>query len=61
MNEKYRIIYNTYSKRYEMDGQDLHCRETLDLFINNKWYSARVEFDSEEVKSLLSDLNIFIT
>ena len=47
------MIYNHDSKRYELDGDDLHCGDCIEVLIFNalsekaEWIETRIEYNGE--------------
>jgi len=50
---KGRLGYNSENDRYGVllmdlwEDEGLHCGETLEILLDGKWQSDRIEFDSE--------------
>lgn len=43
MKEGY-ITFNEATKRYEIDGQGLHCGNCIDIWDGENWLSCRIEY-----------------
>lgn len=38
-----KLYYNEKLDRYELNGEELHCGEGLDVLLNDTWVSSRME------------------
>lgn len=39
------LIYDPTSERYEIDGQELHCGDVLQVLIGDSWVDTRIELN----------------
>ena len=42
------LIYDPTSERYEIDGQELHCGDVLQVMIGQAWVETRIELDAND-------------
>ena len=43
-----RLIYDPSTGRYEIDDQELHCGDVLQVLIGNSWVNTRIELANDE-------------
>lgn len=42
------LIYDPTSERYDIDGQELHCGDVLQVLISDSWVDTRIELADDE-------------
>lgn len=42
------LIYDPTSERYDIDGQELHCGDVLQVLIGDSWVDTRIELADDE-------------
>ena len=41
------LIYDPSSGRYEIDGEELHCGDVLQVLIGDSWVDTRIEIAND--------------
>ena len=42
------LIYDPSSGRYEIDGEELHCGNVLQVLIGDSWVDTRIEIANDD-------------